>query len=88
MKKTYTADPFHWIPKGLYYDLMDTRNDKITYPFQPLIDDQVSGYTNQQFFNAFSSSIKDISSYKTNLLQQNANNQSTQVLSLFQQYGY
>jgi hypothetical protein len=73
---------FHWIPVGLYYDMMDIRNEN-----SPVID-QVSGYTNQQFFNAFSSSITSLGSYKTNLLQQNGNNQSTQINSLFTQYGY
>lgn len=82
----YTSDVFHWIPKGLYYDMMDTRND---IQFNPLmVDDEVSGYTNQQFFNAFGSSIKDLPAYKQNLLQQNNNNQSIQVINLFQQYGY
>jgi hypothetical protein len=80
---------FHWIPVGLYYDMMDTRNDKTAVPWTGInIDDQVSGYTNQQFFKAFSSSIGTLGSYKTNLLQQNSNNQATQVNSLFTQYGF
>jgi hypothetical protein len=80
------TDPFHWIPTGLFYDMIDTRND---FSFDPTaVDDQVSGYTNQQFFNAFSSSITTLGSYKSNLLLQNSNNQSIQVTSIFSQYGY
>jgi len=82
----YTSDPFRWIPKGLYYDLLDTRNE--TKATGGPVDDYVLGFTNQQFFNAFSSSIKDVSSYKTNLISQNPGNQTTQVTNLFQQYGY
>lgn len=82
-----SSSSFHWIPVGLFYDMMDTRNDKTVIPSFLNIDDQVSGYyTNQNFFNAFSSSISSFSSYKTNLLQQNGNNQSTQINSLFTQY--
>ncbi|HYM94523.1 MAG TPA: hypothetical protein VET23_10315 [Chitinophagaceae bacterium] len=80
--------PFDWIPKGIYYDMMDTRNDATTNPQYVNINDQVAGYTNQQFFNAFSSSITTLGDYKTNLLQQSNNNQSAQVTNLFFQYGY
>lgn len=80
------SDPFKWIPQGLFYDLKDTRND---FLFDPtMVNDQVSDYSNQQMFNAFSSSITTLGLYKTNLLLQNGNNQSTQVTSLFSQYGY
>jgi len=76
-------DPFRWIPQGLFYDMIDVRNENV-----PVVD-QVSGYyTNQKMFIAFSSSITTLGSYKTNLLNQNGNNQSTQVTSLFSQYGY
>ncbi|MEO9020947.1 MAG: hypothetical protein ABI237_13140 [Ginsengibacter sp.] len=78
-----TYDPFYWIPTGLFYDMIDVRNEN-----SPVVD-QVSGYyTNQKLFNAFSSSITALGAYKTNLLQQNGNNQSTQVTNLFSQYGY
>jgi hypothetical protein len=83
-----TGYPFDWIPKGLFYDMMDTRNDINSVPRIVSINDQVTGYTNQQFFNAFSSNITDLTAYRQNLLQQNGNNQSPQVINLFQQYGY
>lgn len=81
-----TNDHFHWIPQGLFYDLKDTRNEQKATGGP--VDDNVSGYTNQQMFNAFSSSTTTPGSYRTNLLQQNGNNQSTQVTSLFTQYDF
>lgn len=81
-----TEDPFHWIPTGLYYDMMDARNDATAIPRIVNIDDQVSGYTNDQFYNAFSSSIYNLGSYKTNLLQQNSNRQSAEINTLFTAY--
>lgn len=83
-----SSDPFKWIPKGLFYDLMDDRNDALAIPQYVNIDDQVTGYTIQQIFGAYQSDITTLQQYKARLLQQNNNNQSNQVLSLFQQYGY
>ncbi|MEO8719933.1 MAG: hypothetical protein ABI297_08740 [Ginsengibacter sp.] len=83
-----TGDHFHWIPTGLFYDMIDIRNDITATPRYANIDDQVSGYTNAKFFNAFTSNIYTLGSYKVNLLQQNGNNQSIQINSLFTQYGY
>lgn len=77
-----TYDPFHWIPQGLFYDLMDSRNEN-----SPVVD-QVSGYTNQQMFNALDNDIYNLSNYKNRLLLENGNNQSSQVTQLFFQYGY
>ncbi len=39
-------------------------------------------------FNAFNSNINTLKDYRLNLLQQNGNNQSSGVNSLFNQYGY
>lgn len=68
--------------------MIDIRNDITATPRYANIDDQVSGYTNAKFFNAFTSNIYTLGSYKVNLLQQNGNNQSIQINSLFTQYGY
>jgi len=83
----YSTDPFYWIPKGLYYDLIDRRNDN---PFNyTQVEDQVSDFTNQQLFTAFNSGITTMQLYKTNVLQRNtANPSSSQLINLFQQYGY
>ena len=77
-------DPFRWIPQGLFYDLRDSRNE----PGNPVFD-QVSGYTNQQMFNAFQSTINTLQDYRVRLLQLNNNNNNpTFVINLFNQYGY
>lgn len=80
---TLRSDPFYWIPKGICYDLTDNTSGE-TFP----VNDQMYGYTNIQFFNALQSDIKSLQAFKLRLLQQNNNNQQTQVNSLFQQYGY
>lgn len=80
------ADPFHWIPQGIYYDMIDNRNDK---PFIRVdIDDQVTGYTNQQFFNSLDDDINSLPAYRQRLLNENGSNQSVQVTNLFNAYGY
>lgn len=63
-------DPFRWIPEGIYYDLFDNTNET-TFP----ITDCVSGYTNQQFFNALDNDVKSMPEFRSRLLQQNNNNQ-------------
>ena len=77
------ADPFNWIPQGLFYDLFDQRNDRaitgnIIYP-----DDLVNSYTNRQFFNALDADINSLPNYRQRLLLENGNNQAANVISLF-----
>ena len=81
-------DPFRWIPQGLYYDLIDNRNDRNVIPRSVDLDDNVTGYTNQQFFNALDVDINDLQSYRVRLLNQNANNQAAGVNLIFNFYGY
>ena len=81
-----SSDPFKWIPQGLFYDLWDNRNDFIFDP--TMVDDQVSGYTNTQMFNAFQSNIYTLQDYKTKLLQTTTNPTSPFVTNLFNQYHY
>ncbi|NJO03796.1 MAG: hypothetical protein HC880_20930 [Bacteroidia bacterium] len=50
--------------------------------------DQVLGYSNQQMFTAFNSSVRSPQNYRDRLLQLNNNNQAVQVRNLFQRYGY
>lgn len=81
--------PFSWILKGVYYDLIDARNDNTASPSYVSLNDQASGYyTNQKLFNAFGSSITSLQAYKANLLTQNSNNQSAFVNTIFTFYGY
>lgn len=81
-------DPFRWIPQGLYYDMIDDRNDLLVPTPRVFIDDDVSNYTNLQFFNALDNDITSLPNYRARLLQENANNQSVQVTNLFSAYGY
>ena len=75
-------------PDGLYYDLIDNRDDAFAVPLRVDIDDVVTGYTNRQFFNALEPDIQSIPAFRQRLLQQNGNNQATEVTQLFAQYGY
>ncbi len=68
------------------YNLIDNRNG-VALPFGFNTDD-VSGYTNQQIFNALQSDVRSIPAFRDRLLQQNGNNQAANVNLLFQQYGY
>jgi hypothetical protein len=52
------------------------------------VSDNVSNYTNEQFFNALDSDINSLPNYRIRLLQENGNDQSIQVINLFGQYGY
>ena len=81
-----SADHFEWIPQGLFRDLNDNSNEqKATGGF---VNDNVSGYTNQQMFNAFQSTIFTLQDYRLKLIQLNPNNQSTEITNLFADYHY
>jgi hypothetical protein len=71
-------DPSRWMPLGVLHDLMDDRVDNID-----LVDDNVSGYTQQKFFNALQSDVISIPHYKARLLQQNNNNQQSTISSRY-----
>ena len=83
-----TGDPFKWIPQGLYYDIIDNRNDLTVPSPRVLINDQVDGYTNLQFFDALDNDILTLPAYRDRLLQESGNNQGAQVINLFAAYGY
>lgn len=59
-------DDFRWIPQGLYYDLIDDRNDQAFGRVN--LNDVVLGYTNQQFFNALDNDITTLQDYRVRLL--------------------
>jgi hypothetical protein len=83
-------DPFWWIPKGLYYDLIDNRNDLTANPLNVRVplNDNVTGYTNLQFFNALDGDINNLPAYRVRLLGENGNNQAAGVNTIFTFYGY
>ncbi len=76
-------DPDRWIPQGLYFDLIDTRNES---PFP--ITDGVSNFTNQQLFNALDDDVRSMPQYRERLIEENPFNQTAQVRDLFNQYHY
>ena len=79
------TDPFRWIPQGLFQDLRDPANET-NPPFS--VNDNVSGYTNQQMFAAFQSNINTLQDYRLRLLQTTTNPTSASVINLFNQYHY
>ena len=83
-----TNDPFRWIPQGLFYDLVDNRNDRAITNNILLPPDNVSNYTNQQLFDAIDNDITTIPQYRQRLLLENNNNQAVNVTSLFGFYNY
>lgn len=81
-----TFDPDRWIPQGLYYDLLDNRNDRFQTPFRVNIDDQVTNYTNAQFFNALDNDVRSLRVYQARLLAESNNNQGPGVNLIFDFY--
>lgn len=78
----FTLDPQRWIPDGIYRDLFDLTNESLP------VNDQVSGYSNLQFFNALDSDVKSMQQFRQRLLSENGNNQATSVNTLFSSYNY
>lgn len=80
-------DPDHWIPQGLYYDLIDDRNDRNAVPLRVNLDDVVFGfYTNQRFFSALDPDVRSVDAFRTRLLSENGNNQAAGVNQIFTFY--
>ena len=78
-------DPINWMPLGIMHDLRDDTNS--AEPFTPT-DDQVSGYTIQQIFNALQNDVVNPIQFRDRLLIQNNNIQESEVRTLFRRYGY
>ena len=78
----FANNPFRWIPEGIYYDMFDVRNE-----FFP-VQDNVLGYTNQQFFNALDNDVRAMPQFRVRLLAENGNNQAAQVAAIFGQYNH
>ena len=79
-------DPNRWLAKGLFFDMMDGGIEPT--PQSTIQFDNVSGYTNAQFYNALLNDVNSLQEYRNKLLQQNNNNQQSNVIQLFSQYGY
>ncbi|MDE3184782.1 MAG: hypothetical protein KGM16_15295 [Bacteroidota bacterium] len=79
----YTDDVFNWIPVGLMEDLMDDTPNEI-FP----VTDNVSGFSVSQLFDALQPDVTSVQQYRARLIQQNPNNQTANITSLFAQYHY
>jgi hypothetical protein len=80
-------DPFWWIPQGLLYDLMDDRNDRDAIPRRVDLNDLVSGFNNEQFFNALDADINNLRAFRVRLLNENPNSPTVDVNTIFTFYG-
>jgi len=79
-------DPDRWIPKGLFYDLCDSVEEK--FPVASQITDEVSGYKVEQLYKAMQPEVESILDFKYRLLKDNNDHQHTAVMRLFAGYGY
>ena len=80
-----TLDPNRWLAKGLFHDMMDPAGNES--PASNIVDN-VSGFTNQKFYQALQNDVNSMSDYKARFLQQNNFSQQTQINALFTEYGY
>ncbi len=78
-------DPNRLLPKGLFNDMMDQGIESNQSSIQ---FDNVSGFTNAQFYNALTNNVNSMLDYKALILQQNNFNQQNEVTQLFNEYGY
>lgn len=78
-------DPDRWIPKGLFWDLMDGPTES----FQDShVVDQVSGLTPEQMFRMLTPDVKSMLDYKTSLLRWYGKGQKAEIIDLLRYYGY
>ena len=84
-KRPLNLDPNRWLAKGLFNDMMDPAG--IESPASTIVDN-VSGFTNQQFFQALQNDVNSMLDYKAKFLQQNNFSQQTQINALFTEYGF
>jgi hypothetical protein len=79
------ADVHRWIPQGLPYDLLDNRND---LAFFGAVNDNVTGYTINQCYDALQPEVQSIPAFRDRLLLNSGNNQQAQANQLFNAYNY
>ena len=80
------ANPFRWIPEGIFYDLIDTRNEPS--PVLDGVSNTTVRFTNAQIWNALDADIRSMPQYRDRLIGENPNNQIAQVRALFAEYNY
>ena len=80
-----TIDYSYWVPKGLFYDLYDPAVE--LFP-ENMIQDNVSGLSCRQLFEAMEKDIEGIDTYRNRLIEKNGLKNKESVIDLFRQYGY
>jgi hypothetical protein len=75
-----------WIPAGIMYDLIDNSYEYIRGTYPDSYYDNASGYTNAKIFNALDDDVEGITAFRDNLLDENSNLDSDDVLDLFEAY--
>ncbi|MCX8209910.1 MAG: hypothetical protein OTI34_02620, partial [Lewinella sp.] len=90
--KTFHLSRTSFIPRGLFYDLLDSPTLPANIPvgFEPSsITDQVSGISFEEQYNLLNPSVVEISDFKAQLLQNNSSaNSNTNLENLFFSYGH
>lgn len=71
-----------WIPAGIMYDLMDTNIDVIRSGF----NDNASGYTIKNLYDALDSGVESPQKFRDRLLNENNNKDAIDVKDLFKAY--
>jgi hypothetical protein len=78
-------DPSYWIPKGLFYDLIDPKIEQFV---ASKITDEVSGYQCKQIFSLFNKDMNNMQDFKAKFITRYGGDQKKAIEDLFGQYGY
>ena len=79
------VDQSSWIPKGLFYDLIDPPIEQ--YPGNGIVD-RVGGFTAREIFSVMSKDIRDLRAYRDKLIRMFPTRDTAAIRELFRQYGY
>lgn len=71
-----------WMPCGIMHDLIDENVDEVRTGF----DDNVSGYSIENIFNALDKEIESPQAFRDRLLSENDNKDEDNVIELFEAY--
>ena len=71
-----------WIPCGIMYDLMDTNSDLVRAGF----NDNASGYSIKNIYDALDSGIESPQAFRDRLLKENGNRDEDDIRELFKAY--
>ena len=71
-----------WVPCGIMHDLIDTNVDQVRTGF----DDNITGYSIENIFNALDKGIESPQAFRERLLSENDNRDEADVRDLFEAY--